>query len=210
MSIKKSQLGLDFERISVELSRDRSPLAQRSARRAASEHTRRLSFSHEPRFAILAHVPAVRSRCSLRQRTAISAQSSMDVSCACGAVKFKTPTPAPLKLYHCHCLDCRKQSASAFGTSAVFPFFRLPENPSITHYDRTCDSGRRQRCFFCRGCGSRMMHLYILEEGTPDIVTIKGGLIEGLDWTGGTHLFCRSAVVPIPEGAETFEAEPTD
>lgn len=54
------------------------------------------------------------------------------------------------------------------------------------------------------------MHMYILEEGSPEFVTIKGGLIEGLNWTGGTHLFCRSAVVPIPEGVRRFEAEPVD
>lgn len=143
---------------------------------------------------------------------AISAtcQYTMDASCACGAVRFTTPTPAPLKLYHCHCIDCRKQSASAFGTSAVFPFFRLPNNPSIAHFDHQCDSGRKKRCYFCKGCGSRIMHERILEKETPKVVSIKGGLIEGLNWTGGTHIFCRSAVVPIPEGAEQFEAEPTN
>jgi hypothetical protein len=54
------------------------------------------------------------------------------------------------------------------------------------------------------------MHMTILEEGNPDTVSIKGGLIEDLDWTGGIHIFCRSAVVPIPEGAKRFEAEPTN
>ena len=136
--------------------------------------------------------------------------SIMNVSCACGSVRFTTPTTAPLKLFHCHCLDCRKQSASAFGTSAKFPFFHLPENESITYYDWPCDSGRKKRCFFCKNCGSRIMHMTILEEGNPDTVSIKGGLIEGLDWTGGIHIFCRSAVVPIPEGAKRFEAEPTN
>lgn len=133
----------------------------------------------------------------------------MDVSCACGSFRCTTPTPAPLKLYHCHCIDCRKQSASAFGTSAVFPFFRLPESEFVTHYDQLCDSGRTKRCFFCKACGSRIMHMRILEKGTPDVVSIKAGLIENLNWTGGIHIFCRSAVVPIPEGARRFEAEPT-
>jgi hypothetical protein len=134
----------------------------------------------------------------------------MDVSCACGSVQFTTPTSAPIALYHCHCLDCRKQSASAFGTSAMFPFFELPDNDAITYFDRLCDSGRKQRCYFCQSCGSRIMHVYVLEKGRPEVVTVKGGLIEGLDWTGWIHLFCRTAVVPIPEGAKRFEAEPSD
>ncbi len=44
----------------------------------------------------------------------------MEVQCQCGAVSFTTPTPEPIALYHCHCTQCRKQSASAFGTSAIF------------------------------------------------------------------------------------------
>lgn len=52
------------------------------------------------------------------------------------------------------------------------------------------------------------MHAYILEDGNPETVAVKGGLLEGLDWSDGKHIFCRSAVVPIPEGAERWEAEP--
>ncbi len=52
------------------------------------------------------------------------------------------------------------------------------------------------------------MHVYILDKGQPEFVSIKGGLLEGLDWTGAIHIFCRSAVVPIPEGVEKWEAEP--
>lgn len=54
------------------------------------------------------------------------------------------------------------------------------------------------------------MHMTILEAGTPEAVSIKGGLIKDLDWTGGIHIFCRSAVVPIPAGSKRFEAEPTN
>lgn len=71
----------------------------------------------------------------------------MDGSCQCGSVTFRTPTEKPVNLFHCHCIDCRKQSASAFGTSAIFPFFRLDENnPAVTHFSRVCDSGRKQNC----------------------------------------------------------------
>lgn len=48
----------------------------------------------------------------------------------------------------------------------------------------------------------------MIEGDQPDVVAVKGGLLEGLDWAGGKHIFCRSAVVPIPGGAETWEAEP--
>jgi len=46
----------------------------------------------------------------------------------CGAISFKTPLPKPLAVYICHCDECRRQSSSAFGCSAIFPAFPLPAN----------------------------------------------------------------------------------
>lgn len=133
----------------------------------------------------------------------------MNGSCACGAVQFTTPAPKPSMLFHCHCIDCRKQSSSAFGTSAIFPYFKVDDDPSITFFVRDCDTGNQQRCYFCKQCGSRIIHEYILPDGRkPDTVTVKGGLLEGLDWSGAIHLFCRSAVYQITEGAQMFDGEP--
>ena len=42
-------------------------------------------------------------------------------------------------------------------------------------------------------------------------VSVKGGVLEGLDGdvlTTATHIWTKSAVVPIPEGMERFEGEP--
>ena len=132
----------------------------------------------------------------------------MNGSCACGAVKFTTPTMEPIMLFHCHCIDCRKQSASAFGTSAIFPFFSVADNPSVSFFVKQADSGRKKHCYFCNKCGSRIMHATIVENGNPQNVSVKAGLLEGLNWNGGMHIYCRSAVVPIPEGVQRWEAEP--
>src|SRR5262245_16287856 len=66
-----------------------------------------------------AHFAAVSAQPASRNTTTDFA--AMNGSCACGAVTFVTPTPTPMSVYHCHCIDCRKQSSSAFGTSAIFP-----------------------------------------------------------------------------------------
>lgn len=132
----------------------------------------------------------------------------MNGSCSCGAVKFTTPTDKPSMLFHCHCIDCRKQSASAFGTSAIFPFFSVANHPSVASFVKEADSGRKKYCYFCKECGSRIIHATIVEGGNPQSISVKAGLLDGLDWTGGMHIFCRSAVVPIPEGVRRWEAEP--
>ena len=58
----------------------------------------------------------------------------MEARCQCGAVSFLTPLPQPLALYICHCYECRLQTGSAFGASAIFPRFDLPPNDLLSCY----------------------------------------------------------------------------
>ncbi|KAH8890486.1 hypothetical protein GQ53DRAFT_747515 [Thozetella sp. PMI_491] len=135
----------------------------------------------------------------------------MDVRCQCGAVAFKTPTPAPINLYHCHCLDCQKQSSSAFGTSAIFPTDGLfPLSPELegklTLWSRPSNEGRTMDCYFCKECGGRVLHRLRDPDGTPrKTMSVKGGLVDGLDWSKAKHIYTRTAVVPIPPGVESYE-----
>lgn len=139
----------------------------------------------------------------------------MDVSCQCGAIKFKTPTTKPLSLYHCHCSRCRHQSASAFGTSAIFeafpPLVPLSDEfkEKLSCYTQPTKSGAVSKCYFCKNCGVRIFH----DSGSSDdsgkqIISIKGGCIEGLDWPSAQHIWVESAVVPIPLNAERWEQSP--
>lgn len=65
-------------------------------------------------------------------------------------------------------------------------------------------------CYFCKDCGTRVLHRSRDKEGSErGTVSIKGGCVEGLDWEGGIHIFTRSAVMPIPEGAKQFEGPPS-
>ncbi|KAI0150898.1 Mss4-like protein [Pestalotiopsis sp. NC0098] len=130
----------------------------------------------------------------------------MEAHCQCGAVSFKTPMPKPLALYICHCAECRRQTSSAFGTSAIFPRFPLPASEELSCYSRPTPSGHTLYCYFCRRCGSRLLHT------TPgkNVVSVKGGCLDGLDWTTAIHIWTKSAMVPIPEGSECYSEEPTD
>jgi hypothetical protein len=129
----------------------------------------------------------------------------MDVTCQCGSIHFKTPTSTPLELYHCHCTECRKQSASSFGTSAIFPYFTLPTDLPLGCYTRSTDSGNSLDCYFCTKCGTRILHSGRHNKKT---VSVKGGCVEGLDWSKAKHIWCSRAVVKIPEGVEKWDEEP--
>ncbi|KAI0973713.1 Mss4-like protein [Xylaria arbuscula] len=118
----------------------------------------------------------------------------LTVRCQCGHVVFPTPTATPLKVFFCHCTECQKQSSSAFGTSAIFPaagLFPLAAEleSKIKKYTRDADKGDKMDCYFCTECGSRLFHRVVGKDGVPSPhVSIKGGCIEGLDWSDG-HLF---------------------
>lgn len=127
----------------------------------------------------------------------------MQVSCQCGAVSFKTPLPAPLRVHHCHCSHCRKQSASAFGTAAVFPTFTLPlTSQPIAIWARDTASGAVMECYFCKECGTRVVHSL---KGHPTM-NVRAGCVEGLNWKNAGHIFCADKVVDmeIPEGVQAY------
>ncbi|KAI5865712.1 hypothetical protein GGS23DRAFT_351695 [Durotheca rogersii] len=71
---------------------------------------------------------------------------------------------------------------------------------------RPTESGHMLYCYFCRNCGTRMLHM----ASGKNVVSVKGGCIEGLDWSGAIHIWTKSAMVPIPEGCESYSREPWD
>lgn len=139
---------------------------------------------------------------------------SMTVSCQCGNIDFQTPAAEPLDLYHCHCTECQKQSASAFGTSAIFPADGLVPlsahlGDKLSCYTRPTKGGGSMDCYFCPNCGVRVFHHGTDASGMrKSTVSIKGGCIEGLDWSNGKHIYTRSAVVAIPPGALQWRESP--
>ncbi|KAL2405664.1 hypothetical protein ABEF95_010386 [Exophiala dermatitidis] len=171
----------------------------------------------------------------------------MEGRCQCGSVHFTTPLPQPLKIFICHCLECRRQSASAFGITAIFPAFELEQSQSKTHSHSTnasgggacatqssssgteeaqeqakaqtkdnensigiyehnnTKSGRTKKCYFCKNCGTRLMH------GGGPYVAVKGGCLEALSrdmLDSAMHIWTKRAVVPIPEGVLAFPEDP--
>lgn len=128
--------------------------------------------------------------------------------CQCGAMRYEF-AGEPLALYTCHCIECRKQSASAFGMSFVVPRagFRLTKGEP-TLWTRRADSGRYVHCFFCPNCGSRLWHE---REGISEAVTIKAGsLDEPVDMARAIHIWTSRKLpgMTIPEGVVQFPEEP--
>jgi len=128
--------------------------------------------------------------------------------CQCGAVRYEC-SGEPSALYVCHCLECRKQSASAFGMSLEVPRTSVRVTRGTPKFwSRTADSGRRLSCAFCQDCGSRLWHE--AAEGR-DTATIKAGsLDQPVDYSAAIHIW-TSRKLPgfiIPSDAIQCPEEP--
>ncbi|KAL1970817.1 hypothetical protein VTN77DRAFT_2651 [Rasamsonia byssochlamydoides] len=151
----------------------------------------------------------------------------MEGRCQCSLIRFTTPLPEPIKIFVCHCTECRHQSSSAYGISVIFPVFEIPdpklnnknnndynttsgkgdENAAIGIYTRQTLTGHTLECLFCRNCGARLIDRI---PGEPTLC-VKGGCLVGLNramMTKAAHVWCKEAVVEVPEGVERWEENP--
>ena len=124
--------------------------------------------------------------------------------CACGAVRYRL-TSEPLFVHCCHCLNCQRQTGSAFVVNLLVEAARVEvvqgePQPS----DAPRDDGSAQRIFRCPGCRVAVYSEY----GWPELRFVRGGTLdEPAAVTPDVHIYTRSKLpwVTLPEGAAAFE-----
>ena len=77
------------------------------------------------------------------------------------------------RLNACHCLDCQKQSGSAFGMSLIIKpdSFQLRAG-ELSTFEVTASSGRRKTGAFCPHCGVRIYN------ATKALMAVKAGTLD--------------------------------
>lgn len=126
--------------------------------------------------------------------------------CACGDVRYRLETP-PLFVHCCHCLDCQRQTGSAFVINALIETDRITllAGEPRPHPVPT-DSGRRHDIYRCPTCGTALWSDY---GGRPYLRFVRTGT---LDEPGAVapdvHIYTRSALkwVRFPDDARVFDA----
>ncbi|RKF06055.1 GFA family protein [Oceaniradius stylonematis] len=128
--------------------------------------------------------------------------------CQCGAIRY-TLTERPRAVYCCHCIECQRQSSSAFGISVRVRRAALSVEGETAKFNKT-SGDRLTICEFCPHCGSRLFHNRPAHE---DLLTIKGGTFDDTSWlkpVGHIWLKSKQAWVLIPEDGLRFDAQPDD
>jgi hypothetical protein len=130
--------------------------------------------------------------------------SKREGGCACGAVRYRLASD-PLIIHCCHCLDCQRQTGSAFVINLLIEADRietLGQAPQPVDVPRV---GRPpQRIFRCPRCQVAVFSEY----GTPGVRFVRGGTLDDPDGIApDVHIYTRSKVdwVALPPETPAFE-----
>jgi hypothetical protein len=124
--------------------------------------------------------------------------------CSCDAVRYRLSSE-PLITHCCHCLNCQRQTGSAFVINLLIEADRvelLSGDPKPVDVPR--DHGDAQRIFRCHTCQVAVYSQYT----RPTVLFVRAGTLdEPSSIEPDVHIFTRSKLpwVTLPEGAKAFE-----
>jgi hypothetical protein len=124
--------------------------------------------------------------------------------CACGAVRYRL-TSDPLFTHCCHCLNCQRQTGSAFVINLLIEADRvelLSGAPQAVDVPR--DDGSKQRISRCPTCQVAVYSDY----GRPEVLFVRAGTLDQPgSVTPDVHIFTNSKLswVTLPESVPAFE-----
>jgi hypothetical protein len=124
--------------------------------------------------------------------------------CACGEVRYRLAAE-PLIVHCCHCLNCQRQTGSAFVVNLMIEADRvelLSGRPEEVPVPR--DDGSEQVIRRCPTCQVAVFSIY----SRPELLFVRAGTLdEPTGVTPDVHIFTRSKVdwVQLPEATPAFD-----
>ena len=127
-----------------------------------------------------------------------------DGGCACGTVRYRL-TSEPLFVHCCHCLNCQRQTGSAFVINVLIETDRVeltagaPQPVAVPR-----DRGKTQTIWRCPACEVAVFSEYT----SPAIRFVRAGTLdEPSSVMPDVHIYTRSKLpwVVIPESTPAFE-----
>ena len=133
--------------------------------------------------------------------------TGLEGGCACGSVRYRM-TSAPMFVHCCHCLDCQRQTGSAFVLNALIEADRVtPLRGEPKPYLMPTDSGKPHRVFRCPSCQTAVWSEY--GGAGPVIRFVRVGTLDNpAALPPDVHIYTRSKQpwVTLPAGVPAFEA----
>src|SRR5277367_2866521 len=125
--------------------------------------------------------------------------------CACGAVRYRLKS-GPMFVHCCHCLDCQRQTGSAFVINALIETDRVQlTKGATTGVPVPTDSGRPHVVHRCGACQTALWSHY---GGHETMAFLRAGTLDQPSAIApDVHIFTRSKLpwVGLPEATPAFE-----
>jgi hypothetical protein len=124
--------------------------------------------------------------------------------CSCGAVRYRL-TSEPLFVHCCHCLNCQRQTGSAFVINILIEADRvelLGEEPEAVSVPRS--GGKKQKIWRCPTCRVAVYSEYT----SPRVRFVRAGTLDEPSAVApDVHIFTRSKLpwVVLPDDVPAFD-----
>ena len=128
----------------------------------------------------------------------------LEGGCSCGEVRYRLASE-PLFTHCCHCLNCQRQTGSAFVINALIEADRVELLAGVPQpVDVPREDGSSQRIFRCPTC-----HVAVYSDyGRPDVLFVRvGTLDQPSQVTPDVHIYTRSKLswITLPDSVPAFD-----
>jgi hypothetical protein len=128
----------------------------------------------------------------------------LEGGCACGAVRYRLASE-PLFVHCCHCLNCQRQTGSAFVINILIEADRVELVSGEPHQVAVPrDNGGTQEIWRCPNCETALYSQYT----RPDVRFVRAGTLDDPAAVApDVHIFTRSKLpwVVLPEDVPAFD-----
>ena len=130
---------------------------------------------------------------------------ALEGGCACGSVRYRLESE-PMFVHCCHCLDCQRQTGSAFVLNALIETSRVtllagePQPVGVP-----TDSGKPHRIFRCPNCQVALWSEY---GGRTQVRFVRLGTLDTpAALKPDVHIYVRSKQpwLQLPAGVPSFQ-----
>jgi hypothetical protein len=124
--------------------------------------------------------------------------------CSCGDARYRLTTE-PMFVHCCHCLNCQRQTGSAFVINLLIEAGRVELLAGeLQPVDAPRDDGSVQRIYRCPACQVAVFSEY----GRPEVRFVRAGTLDDPSTVEpDVHIFTRSKVpwVVLPDSTPAFD-----
>ena len=128
----------------------------------------------------------------------------LEGGCSCGAVRYRLSSE-PMFVHCCHCLNCQRQTGSAFVINLLIEAGRVEVaagEPQAVDVPR--DDGSAQRIWRCPDCQVAVFSQYT----RPEVRFVRAGTLDDPSQVSpDVHIYTRSKLpwVELPASVPAFE-----